>query len=388
MTNPYYQEQFQGQEHQLAVARHTASELRKVEAAFDRLPSPVALSSGGLLFITTEGPVNAYIADLPTLNAYADGVNFLVRFHETNTRASTINVSALGPREIITLFERPAEAGDLRNIRRLTYYGGRFVMQTIARSDLYRVAGELTANITQGAPGIPGASTVFRYNRLAALGDLTTAGQYRFLMTPTGTEGVTTHTGFVMAGAIEIYDADAGGTGRGVFYGEVALNDILVFFVRPRHWYAYTVSAILAPRSARTRLWQVELLAYEAVGGMGGPVSGVDVVAPTAIDQDISFRWSRARAAAAGIKGVTGDSVIPNGTITFHSEPADYSTPPAGWPVHPAGTFFRNNAGATKVMVYTIIESGSPLNATEHDGYIYKWLRNGMDFLPALPIPF
>ena len=376
--NPYYTEAFQGMEHQLAVAEHTESELRRIQRAFALLPRPSVLSGATGVFFVTSGAVNAYRVDIPNIDEYVEGLNFLVQFHEINTDASTLTINDLEPIDIRTLFDRPVSAGDLRNIRRLTFTeAGTFIMQTIAISDIRTQAEEAAADITQGPPGIPGASTVFRYDRLR-LGAVEARGQYRFLMSPTGTAGVDTHTGLRLAGAFEISDIDTGETNRSAFYGEVEENDILTYFLSPRRWYAYTIGAEHTPNLDGTRLWAVTLLAYEDTGGTS------DIPADST---PVSFRWSRARAAVGGIAGVTGDQVAPDAELTVRRVPADYTTDPATWPIAPNGTFFRNNAGPTKILLTSISENSVPLSAAQHAGYLYQWFRDGALFAPSVPDP-
>ena len=197
-------------------------------------------------------------------------------------------------------------------------------------------------------------------------------------MSPTGTVGVDSHTGLVMAGAVEIHDADSGGVGRGVFYDEVGVGDIFTFFVSPRRWYAYSIEAENTPRTANTRLWSIMLLAYEDTDG--------DDDLPTSAS-DADFRWSRARAAIGGVPGVTGDQVLPEINVSYHAVPSSYTTDPTGWAPHPAGFLFRNNGGDTKVLLVTIRENGEVLSQTDHNGYLYQWRRDGLTFTPALPDP-
>ena len=379
MVNPYYTEDFQGQENQLAVALHVESELRRIQTGFDLLPHPGLLSGAAGRFVTTEGAANEYTITVAGIEAYEEGLNFLVRFHETNTTASTIDMNALGAVEIRTLFGNPVQAGDLQNIRRLTYVAdGHFVMQTIALSDLRDSAEIAVAELSQGPPGIPGASTVFNYNRLLTGETPNAAGEYRFLMTPAGTVGVNSDAGLRLAGALEIYDVDATTQGREVFYDEVRVGDIFVFFISVRRWYAYTVESIETPRSDNTRLWAISLFTYEDGGGTGN--------LPT-VEAPISFRWSRARAAIGGVRGVTADQIIPELLVTIHRVPTDYTTDPLTWPIHPSGFVFRNNMGDTKVLVATILENGNVLTAVQHAGYLYQWVRDGDLFTPMIPDP-
>lgn len=378
MANPYYEERFEGAEHQLAVAEHVESELRRIQNAFGRLPIPGALASGGLLFVVTEGLVNAYTGQIEQITELTEGVNFLVRFHEINTGPSTLALNDFGALRILTLFGQEAEAGDLRAIRRLTYFGGSWVMQSIAPSDLEDAAAAVVAGLTQGPPGIPGASTVFAYNLLRTGAPVTGPGQYRFLMEPGSTAGVASDAGLRLATAFELAELDSGGEDRSTFYDEVDPGDIVTFFISARRWYAYTIMAAEAASSGNNRLWSIMPLAHENTAG--------DENLPTA-ETAYAFRWSRARAAIGGIPGVSGDQVLPDVIVTFHSAPADYTTNPLLWPPEPNGFLFRNNAGPTKLLVATISENGEVLSQVDHDGYLYQWLKDGAMFTPSVVDP-
>ena len=358
---------------------HVESELQRVQNAFDRLPDASALASGGLRFITTGGLTNAYTGELPQITELQNGVtNFLVRFHQINTRASTLALNEFGPLPIRTLFRQPVEAGDLRDIRRLTYFEGVWIMQTVAPSDLRDAARSQLADFTEGPAGLPGASTVFTYDLLRTGEDVTGQGQYRFLMDSGATTGVNTDTGLRQTMALEIADSDAGGTGRGEFYDEVLAGDILTFFIASRRWYAYSIVGVLTPRTQNTRFWSIMPLTEDTTAG----TDDLDTASSPA-----SFRWSRARAAIGGVPGVTGDQVAPDLFITVHAVPSDYTTDPLSWPIEMNGLFFRNNAGPVKILVATIEENAAILSTAEHAGYLYQWLRDGALFAPAVPDP-
>jgi len=266
-------------------------------------------------------------------------------------------------------------AGDLRYIRRLTYTAdGVFVMQSIALSDLEKSARDIVADLTRGPSGIPGANTLIPYNLLRTAVRVDGAGQYRFLMTASGTAGVNTHAGLRLATALEVNEADADGTSRIDFYDDIEVGDVVTFAIADRRWYAYSIEAELEAVTPSTRLWEIDLLAYETTDGE------TDL---SASEMDVIFRWSRGQGGDfVGVPGVTADDVIPEMVITIHQVPRDWTTDPLTWPPHPRGRNFRNNTGPPKVLVATISENGEVLSAAQHNGYLYQWLKAGETFFP------
>jgi hypothetical protein len=72
--------------------------------------------------LTTGGSANTYtLTPNRTISAYADGDAFLVEFNATNTGATTINVSTLGAKSIVTPSGTALAAGDIVS-------GGRYVI--------------------------------------------------------------------------------------------------------------------------------------------------------------------------------------------------------------------------------------------------------------------
>ena len=381
MANPYYDERFQGAEHQLAIAEHVESEFRRVQAAFDQIPEPGRLTGETGVFFTTHGLVNSYVVEIPTVSDYAKGLNFLVCFHEINTGRSTLGINNLPAANILTLFGNEVKAGDLRGIRRLTYFEDAWRMQTISPSDLEDAADDAVNGIVQGPAGIPGASTVFGYDLLRTGLDVTGAGQYRFLMSRTSTAGVNSDIGLRLAAALELSNIDTGIETRTAFYDEVEAGDILTFFVAPTRWYAYSIGEVLTPRQPNTHFWAIAPLAHQS------PDEAADL---DTASEPVSFRWSRARAAIGGVPGVTGDQVLPELEISFHAvpmPPLDYTTDPINWLPHSNGFSFRNNGGSQKVLVASIRENGELLSTVQHAGYLYQWQRDGVLFTPGVPDP-
>lgn len=69
-----------------------------VDAAFDKLPSELALKSGAVNYAVDTGNIaNIYVATLPAaVTALADGLEVVLRPTRSNTGPATLNVNGLG----------------------------------------------------------------------------------------------------------------------------------------------------------------------------------------------------------------------------------------------------------------------------------------------------
>ena len=70
--------------------------------------------------------------------------------------------------------------------------------------------------------------------------------------------------------------------------------------------------------------------------------------------------------------------------LTIHEIPADETTDPTTWPLHPDGDTFSNGMGTARALVITIQRGGLDGSFAEHSGFTYSWRRNGLAFTPSL----
>ena len=377
MTNPYYIENFQGRERQIARAIQVESELIRVQEGFARLPSPDALAGGGLLFLTTTGTPPNYVGTLPfILTEYIEGFNIAVRWHAPNNSSATLNLNGLGPIPVVSRLENPVEAGDLVDILRVTFLRNQFILQELTDADFVSKITEVLGGLERGPAGLPGASAVLRYNHIRE-SDPMQPGDYRFRLDG-AVDGVLTHTGLQRAKFLDLYNFDRGGTGHEEYYGLLQEGDVVVFFIDSRRWYAYTFDGTRDANVDSTSSFLITFLNGEFAGGTDDLDEG---------ELTILFRFSRPRLLIGSEPGVTGPQVFADVYMTIHMVPSDFLSDPIAWPLHQNGSLFRNNLGPTKYLVLTIFENGRVLTKAEHDGYLYEWLRNGNTFTPDIDDP-
>jgi hypothetical protein len=81
--------------------------------------------------VTTTGTANTYVASpSPALTSYTAGQGFTLLMNVTNTGASTLNVSALGAKSLVTRSDLPMMANELiaGRVYRVVYNGTNFVV--------------------------------------------------------------------------------------------------------------------------------------------------------------------------------------------------------------------------------------------------------------------
>lgn len=121
MPNSYYENDNPPLNATKANANNEDSDRDALEAAFDLLPEPSALNAGELNFQGTDsGAVNAYAVSVSKITALASGQRVTFIPANTNTGASTINVSALGASAIIGLDGTSLSAGEIVSGRPVT----------------------------------------------------------------------------------------------------------------------------------------------------------------------------------------------------------------------------------------------------------------------------
>ena len=95
------------------------------EGCFD-VVTPAELQAGGILYCADAGSTDAYTCNLtPALAAYTDGMLLVFKPNTTNTGAATVNVNALGVKNIVTAANGTLADGDLVAGRRyVLFYDG------------------------------------------------------------------------------------------------------------------------------------------------------------------------------------------------------------------------------------------------------------------------
>ena len=286
------------------------------------------------------------------------------------------NINGLGPIPVVSRLESPVEAGDLVDIKRVTFLRSQFVLQELTDADLAARIRENLGDTERGPPGLPGASAVLRYDTLVE-GAVTLRGQYRFRLEGSD-DGTIGHTGLTRARKLDLYNFDRGGLGHEDFFGLLKESDVVVLFVDSRRWYAYTLDDAREANAADVSTLPVTFLNGEFD-------SGTDDLSTDELT--VLFRFSRPRLITGSQRGVTGPEVIASMFVTTHMAPVDFDGDPITWPLHRKGAFFRNNAGPVKYLVATVFENGRALSKDEHVGYIYSWTKDGAAFVPAVADP-
>jgi hypothetical protein len=157
MTNQYYASPVDLAPGTKARAGDINTIDQSVDAAFDKLPSELALKSGTVNYAVNKGPANAYAVDLAAaITAYADGLEVKMLPGADNTGACTLNVNALGAIAIKRQDGTAAQAGDLVGASPIT-------LVYVAASNTFRLPPLANAQVTAAA-----ASAVSAANSAAA----------------------------------------------------------------------------------------------------------------------------------------------------------------------------------------------------------------------------
>lgn len=148
IVNDYYEQAFTGQELGIADDEQIRASLKRIEAAFDKLPRLRALLEDRVTAVVATGGPNAFTIRLPhPPTAYTDGMAVNVRFPMANTGAVLLdmidaNGIALGAKPVRQVDGSPLQAGHL---------------SADSRGELYYVtAGGGYWTLGAGARGIPG----------------------------------------------------------------------------------------------------------------------------------------------------------------------------------------------------------------------------------------
>jgi hypothetical protein len=121
MPNSYYNNDNAPQNATKANAQNEDADRDALEAAFDLLPSPTDIARGELNYQGTDtGAVNAYAVNITRITALGNGQRVTFVPANTNTAASTLNVSGLGSSAILGLDGLPLVAGEIVSARPVT----------------------------------------------------------------------------------------------------------------------------------------------------------------------------------------------------------------------------------------------------------------------------
>jgi hypothetical protein len=150
----------------LARAEDVAAQFSGVQVAFDKLPAAEDLAQNRVGFLVDTGVVNAIVtafAVAPT--AYGNGMTLTLLAAAANTGAATINVNALGAKNIVRADGSALQAGDISagGMIRLSYDGTVFRIMgggNVALSE--RIAAQAAAASALTAPGTEAHSTASR----------------------------------------------------------------------------------------------------------------------------------------------------------------------------------------------------------------------------------
>jgi len=137
MPNSYYENDNPPENITKANAQNESADRDALEAAFDLLPEPSALNSGELNYQGTDsGAANTYAVAVSKITALANGQRVTFIPANTNTGASTLNVSALGASAILGLDGAALEAGEIVASRPVTVlrFGTNWFLQNSALS--------------------------------------------------------------------------------------------------------------------------------------------------------------------------------------------------------------------------------------------------------------
>lgn len=113
----------------LARASVIKGQFDALEAAFDKLPDRDALLQGRVNFAVATGTGNALVATFTVApEAYVEGASYRLKLIATNTGPTTLNVNALGAKNVLSSSGAALAGGELvtGNIQDFTYVGGAF----------------------------------------------------------------------------------------------------------------------------------------------------------------------------------------------------------------------------------------------------------------------
>lgn len=148
MTNPYFSSYTPLPRNQIARAEAVNAIIDLIIQGFDNLPDTTALQQGRLSFCEDGGVANAYAltATFPIDN-YQLGQSFTFLAGNTNTGASTVNVNALGVKQIVRADGSPLVAGDIRvdRIISVQYDGTAFQLMSATANDATVVSAAAAA---------------------------------------------------------------------------------------------------------------------------------------------------------------------------------------------------------------------------------------------------
>lgn len=114
MTNPYFNHDTPLTRHTLGRAEQVNAIFQAVEAGFDKLPNPDVIAEGRVTYVVDEGTANAYAVTLAhNLEDYVEGMSFVMKAGNANTGPATIDVNALGVKQILRFNGAPLMPGDI-----------------------------------------------------------------------------------------------------------------------------------------------------------------------------------------------------------------------------------------------------------------------------------
>lgn len=148
MTNPYFSSYTPLPRNQIARAEAVNAIFDLIIQGFDNLPDTTALQQGRLSFCEDSGAANAYAltATFP-IDSYDLGQTFTFIAANTNTGSSTVNVNAMGVKEIVRADGSPLVAGDIQDGRIVSvqYDGEAFQLMSATANDAAVISASAAA---------------------------------------------------------------------------------------------------------------------------------------------------------------------------------------------------------------------------------------------------
>jgi hypothetical protein len=177
MPNQYYENTNPPENATKANAVNESTDRDAIEAGFDLLPPPDRLNSGEINFVASDtGAANAYEVNAPRITALANGQRVTFIPANTNTAASTINVSGLGASAILGLNGQALEAGEIvagRPVSLIRQGTNWFLQNSAVNARAVRDAAAASANEAAGSANAAAASASAAENAVAAGSNVT-----------------------------------------------------------------------------------------------------------------------------------------------------------------------------------------------------------------------